>query len=453
MSGPDDMFKFLFEKLEKILKNIDQSTLRGEYKVKIYRLYALPSVRYHFSIHHIQQVHIDKLDTIARSYLKKWLQIPKNGCTDLAIFHPFLLGLKTPSQIYKEGHAGNYALMRFKGDKLVNHALDSRLEREQQWSRKFSTIKYADKIYQNRTNHKPKEHLLKKVIKKSVREDQKIIWDTKAKNLTFQGEFTRLLIEEKNNITWQSFKNNIPKGILSFALKSTTNTLNTPDNLRRWGVRKIGKCLLCGNKNADLQHILQWCPIPLKQGRYTWRHDSILCYLTKYFKENIDTNILEIFADLPKMRINGGTIPADILVTGERPDLVIINRSSKEIFILELTCSFETNVDQARHRKNTKYNDLVSDIKRNNYKVTLISFEVGSRGHISPRNNINIKNILKITKSKGNYQKIIQEIAKISLLCSYTIFKSYTQNNGMIPHIYIHEKHSTVLQSLDLLPL
>ena len=47
LNKPQDMFDFLFEKLNKKLQNIDNSTLRGEYKMKIQicpDIYALPSV-------------------------------------------------------------------------------------------------------------------------------------------------------------------------------------------------------------------------------------------------------------------------------------------------------------------------------------------------------------------------------------------------------------------------
>ena len=76
----------------------------------------------------------------SKKYLKKWLNIPSHGASDIAIFHPYLLNIKTPSQLYIEGHAGNYTLMRIKGDDDVNHTLDSRLERESAWVNKSSTI-------------------------------------------------------------------------------------------------------------------------------------------------------------------------------------------------------------------------------------------------------------------------------------------------------------------------
>ena len=109
------------------------------------------------SVHTIHTTHLDKIDMIAKSYLKKWLKIPSRGVTDLTFFHPRLLDIKPPSQLYLEGHAGNYVNNRLKGDRVVNAALDSALEREKQWSRKSSTIVKCDEIFQEvaETNHIP----------------------------------------------------------------------------------------------------------------------------------------------------------------------------------------------------------------------------------------------------------------------------------------------------------
>ena len=61
-----------------------------------------------------------------------------------SIFHHIShVGFKYPLNLYKEAHAGNYAMMRSKGDEVVNHMLDSRLERESVWTKKFSTITHA----------------------------------------------------------------------------------------------------------------------------------------------------------------------------------------------------------------------------------------------------------------------------------------------------------------------
>ena len=79
------------------------------------------------------------------------------------------------------------------------------------------------------------------------------------------------------------------------------------------------------------QHILNGCKTFLDEGRYTWRHDNILHYLYTILKYQ-DIEDLEVYADLPdKQAPGGGTIPSDIVVTAERPDLVIVNKNTKEV--------------------------------------------------------------------------------------------------------------------------
>lgn len=78
---PQDHFNFLKEKLEEKLVNLDQSLVRGEYKVAIYSRYILPSLQFHFSFHSIHQTHLDVLDGLARRFLKCWLSFPKRGAT------------------------------------------------------------------------------------------------------------------------------------------------------------------------------------------------------------------------------------------------------------------------------------------------------------------------------------------------------------------------------------
>ena len=191
--------------------------------------------------------------------------------------------------------------------------------------------------------------------------------------------------------------------IYSFALNSSTNTLPTPDNLRRWGKRVVSKCPLCAN-HGTLEHILNWCSVSLTQGRFTWRHNTVLNHITRTMLENKPEN-LEIFADIPGLDLNGSTIPPDVLVTGSRPDLVLLNRQEKKIFILELTCSFESNIEAANARKKIRYTSLKHDLEDQGYNCTLLPFEDGSRGYVTKSNRINLINIFVLNKVKANALK------------------------------------------------
>ena len=70
-------------------------------------------------------------------------------------------------------------------------------------------------------------------------------WNARVTKPTFQEDFIKLQINEKENTVWKSFANNIPKAVFSSALKACLNGLNTPDNLKRWGIRKTNKYELC----------------------------------------------------------------------------------------------------------------------------------------------------------------------------------------------------------------
>ena len=106
---------------------------------------------------------------VAKTFLKKWLGIQKHGVTDTAIFHQYMLAIKTPSQLYLEAHASTLAMIKTKGDPLVNHAVNSRLERESKWTRKHSTVK---------TVHNMWEENVKKslVLNPSRKQHKQICW-------------------------------------------------------------------------------------------------------------------------------------------------------------------------------------------------------------------------------------------------------------------------------------
>ena len=406
-------------------------------------------MRYYMNVHFIHKTHMEQLDSIARKYLKIWLKIPTHGVTDASIFHPFMLSVKAPSQLYKETHASSYAMLRMKGDIVVNQALDSRLEREGTWTKKSSTVCQSDKIYQdNLANNKfvtpttetqrEKNTLIskaKKAMTLSVKEETLSLWNNKIKKLTLQGDFINLLIEEQSNVTWKSIANNIPRGVLSFALKASVNGLNTPDNLKRWGIKKLNKCVICGNF-GNLEHILNWCGTALEQGRLKWRHDSILYHMhSEIIKVKSDETT--IFTDIPGKSINGGTIPADIVTTAQRPDIVLINRKEKKIVLLELTVSFEKNIEQAHLRKASRYNDLTQDIKKNGWLVECLPFEVGSRGHINKKTKTDLFNTLTRYGIRLQKKKIFDELCKIALLCSFSIFQAHCQPTWQSPP-YLH---------------
>ena len=135
------------DKLSTKLKNIDETKVRGEFKVAIYTRYALPSLRYHLTVHTMHKTHLEELDLTAQFYLKRWLGIPARGATSAGIFSPMLLGVKPVSQVYLEGHIGAYINSKLVADEDTLEALKSTEEREAEWTRKSSTVHQCKDIF------------------------------------------------------------------------------------------------------------------------------------------------------------------------------------------------------------------------------------------------------------------------------------------------------------------
>jgi hypothetical protein len=197
-----------------------------------------------------------------------------------------------------------------------------------------------------------------------------------------------LLQAENESITWKSYMWDLPHGVLKFAVNSSINMLPTFTNLRRWGKRASINCQLCGNMVKQmLFHVLVLCKHTLDQGRLTWRHDSVLNHIAGCLKSAlVGKRTVELYCDLDGLQApGGGSIPADVMVQAERPDLVILDRlfhGKHRIALVELTCPWDTDAKRAEECKTARYADLKTAFSNEGWDCSLYLIEVGARGHI-----------------------------------------------------------------------
>ena len=223
--------------------------------------------------------------------------------------------------------------------------------------------------------------------------------------------------------TWKSYLYALPKGTMKFILNSTIDTLPTKTNLKLWGLSGSDKCKLCGRKETT-KHILSACDTALNQGRYTFRHNRVLKQITN----NIDTNLYTFYSDLEGQCIEGGTIPPDVLVTAEKPDIVILHRLIKHIVVIELTCPWEENLEDARQRKTNKYAPLINDIEQKGFSVEYFPLEIGARGIINKVNKETIKDISLYTTTI-TAKTLMKNLSREAVIASYYIFLSRNERD------------------------
>jgi hypothetical protein len=430
-----EIFDIIHSSILKVIENIDNSPIRDEFKVKIYTQYLLPAIRFKLTVHEITTTNLAKLDALGDRYLKKWLAMPQSGT--MAIAHSkHGLGIKSFTQIYKEAHAISHTTSRLKADKTVNDALDSKITREQNWTRKESIAVYSENHYANAQDDSIQSNItskhmqtVKNKVKANVNQEFQDLWTNHIKGLAVQGRFLEILALEKSHITWKSIIYNLPRGLLQFTINASIDTLATNANLKRWGKRSNAKCDHCGGRET-LHHVLNNCQALLE--RYTWRHNSILSCLYKTIKDNISPP-LEIFADLPGHHPGNTTIPPDILPTSLKPDMVLLNRPDKTIILFELSVPFETNIEPTHNIKIDRYLNLISDIEENNFKVKYYPVEIGSRGYISKDNISRLRSLLKDTNSHISFKSVKESLCKIAIISSFVIYHSKFDVNWINP--------------------
>ena len=202
-------------------------------------------------------------------------------------------------------------------------------------------------------------------------------------------------------------------------------------------------------------HVLSYCSVGLKQGRYTWRHNEELRLLhfeigkrvrgmtqarvlprpkktaVKRFlkegatgkpqrqKEKVPILRLacdwKVMVDLPGFAYE---FPLNVALTEKRPDLVLVSERARIIVLLEHTAPAERNVRKATNRKQHRYAGLVTDCEKGGYETFLFTVEVGVLGFIAD----SLRIALTAIGGKGLWRGVREEMESLALRCSYAIY-------------------------------
>ena len=116
------------------------------------------------------------------------------------------------------------------------------------------------------------------------------------------------------------------------------------------------------------------------------------------------------------------SFPHHITPTNLRPDIMWWNDKQRELWLFELTVSYETLVADARLRKRVKYHDLVELGRAAGYKTDLITFEVGSRGMLGDSVVEGFKKATSATRK--DISNLCLHIIRSAILGSFAIWTS-----------------------------
>ncbi|CAB4008393.1 Hypothetical predicted protein [Paramuricea clavata] len=116
-------------------------------------------------------------------------------------------------------------------------------------------------------------------------------------------------------------------------------------------VSSTSDCSFCSSPET-LFHVIAGCKTYLDEGRFTWRHDSVLNFLASTLTAVKNSTL---YADIPGF-MNPSVITGDRL----RPDFLLVTEN-RCLYILELTVGYESNLLVNANRKRQKYRDLINE--------------------------------------------------------------------------------------------
>ena len=129
-------------------------------------------------------------------------------------------------------------------------------------------------------------------------------------------------------------------------------------------------CSFCF-QSETLKHVVSSCNFYLQDGRYNWRHNSVLLHVAKALSSVANSSL---FADLP-------IFPSRSLITRDpqRPDLVLMLNNTS-VYVLELTVGFESNIKINNNRTARKYHPLIAILQRSYSSVYLVNLSMSALG-------------------------------------------------------------------------
>ena len=203
----------------------------------------------------------------------------------------------------------------------------------------------------------------------------------------------------------------MPRNIFNFSVKYLNNSLPNRKHLCKWALSQSSNCSLCLQAET-LQHVVSSCNSYLDEGRYTWRHNSVL-FLASTFSS---LKQCPVCADLLSFQ-------SPCLIAGDsfRPDLLLITYA-KIFYIVELTAGFETNIQKNSDRKTDKYSSLIKDLSPSYSKVVFVNLSMGAIGVMSSSCNSLLSLPHELHFDKTITKRIEMKIMNISMRFSYYIF-------------------------------
>ena len=159
-------------------------------------------------------------------------------------------------------------------------------------------------------------------------------------------------------------------------------------------------------------YVVAGCKSHLEKGIYTWRHNSVLLFLSKVFAKAKD---IQLFADLDDF-------DSPCIITGHclRQDMFII--FSHTLYIIELTVRFQSNVNANTFQQKPKYLELVDTFSQRYDAVKFVNVSMGTLGMFGTSCDTFVTMLNEVGTTQNQKDYLLKSMTNITIRCTYYIF-------------------------------
>ena len=194
-----------------------------------------------------------------------------------------------------------------------------------------------------------------------------------------------------------------------------------------------------------MAHILNGCHA--YRGLYICRHDRIVDLIAESVSSTFRSPTPVIHkntAVLPSMfnLCSDNSVLSDIIAN--TPDIVIIDENNREVFILEVGCTFDHSLEEAFTTKMLKYHLLEQTISRMGYSCKLLVYIFGSLGHV---HKLVVRGFQIAGLSKRRAKQLARYCSVSAIIGSRAIWRRrcylcYTLYTVCLVNVYVHTSNS-----------
>ena len=188
---------------------------------------------------------------------------------------------------------------------------------------------------------------------------------------------------------------NLPDMLVAFVVKARLHVLETNAMLAVYYPNTYdGRCHLCNHPTDSVSHVLNGCMI--FRAMYIERHDRTVKLISDNLRKvHRDCIIYDNKLITDKLMATRNVFSN---IASNKPDIVIINNESEEVYIVEISNPSDTYIDICYSHKILKYTPLADAFETLGYTCRTIGLIIGSSGLVH-KNFVPGLQILKLSKS------------------------------------------------------